>query len=362
MERKEQRFIKKEELEQLLEELLEDGGSKSIFLICGHSFEALPLWNALKEYAEKKSVELVRFSDFHPNPDIEDARKAAAAMELRSPGLLMAAGGGSAIDTAKCALRMLKKRPPFFAVPTTAGSGAESTCFAVVYENGNKVSFDELFLMPDAVLLDEECVATLPLKIRRSTFFDAVAHGVESYWARRSSPESREVAGEALKTLLAAKDVYFSTEGKENGASVLLGANLAGRAIQFTRTTASHAMAYKLTTLYGFPHGHAVALTLPESWKYLALHAADTEEKRDRDWLEQGLTELSGIFGAKDPLEGAKALAGLREELELTWGRPAPSEEELITLSGSVNVQRLSNYPVAMDQDALKALYREALI
>lgn len=181
----------------------------------------------------------------------ENARKEDVEEKLaQMPGevdAFIAVGGGTVIDTAK-RLRGFSELP-FLAVPTTAGTGAEATRFAVYYDHGKKCSADDARYLPtDQILIPEFCESASDYQ-KASCAFDAYAQAVESLWAKGATEESKAYAQRALD-LMAAGDQ-------------LLGSYWAGRAIDISRTTAAHAFSYYMTATYGVPHGEAVYMMFP---------------------------------------------------------------------------------------------------
>ena len=156
----------------------------------------------------------------------------------------IAVGGGTVIDTTKLLRGLNGQVPPFLAIPTTAGTGAETTRFAVYYDHGKKMSADDVRYLPTDQLLIPEFTSTQTAYQRASTEFDAYAQAVESLWAIGATDESRSYAKRALELMA-------------NGEQ-MLGSFWAGRAIDISRTTAAHALSYYMTANYGIPHGHAV--------------------------------------------------------------------------------------------------------
>ena len=159
----------------------------------------------------------------------------------------IAVGGGTVIDTAKL-LRGFSGIP-FLAVPTTAGTGAETTRFAVYYDHGRKCSADDVRYLPtDQVLISDFCESASAYQ-KASCAFDAYAQAVESLWAKGATYESKGYAHKALELM---------KDGQQ-----LLGSYWAGRAIDISRTTAAHAFSYYMTASYGVPHGEAVYMMFP---------------------------------------------------------------------------------------------------
>lgn len=154
------------------------------------------------------------------------------------------------------------------AIPTTSGTGCESTQFAVVYKEGKKISLDSEELLPNVAILDGNLISSLSDLQKRCTLLDAMCQCIESHWSINSTEESRKYSLTGLKAILSNYEQYLKND-LETNKNMLTGANLSGRAINITRTTAPHALSYVITKEYGVPHGCAVALTIIEFWKHL---------------------------------------------------------------------------------------------
>ena len=326
--------------------LLEEAGVRRPFLLCGKSFGRLPC-------ADWPIASAPRFDDIAPNPEIANVRRAIAAFRAADCDGIVAVGGGSVLDTAKGVKAFWQTAPgnelhgpiadtglPLIAVPTTAGSGSESTAGAVIYEDGVKYSAAHSSLLPGWVLLDGALLKTLPVYQKKCTLLDALCQAIESHWSRKATPESQALAETAIRGILPEIDAYLAGDGQA-AQRMLEAANLAGQAICVTATTAPHAMSYKLTKLYDIPHGHAVAVCLPRVWRYM--------EVRGDDALRAELDRLTGLMG------GVSAFEDLLQKLGIA--PPAVRTADIDALAASVNVQRLSNNPLPLDADALRALY-----
>ena len=302
---------------------------RRLFLVCRGSFDRLEI----AEYI--KSLDPVRFSDFTPNPKMEEVMAGVDAFKASGCDTFLAVGGGSPIDVAKCIKHYSESDAPLIAIPTTSGTGSESTHFAVVYENGNKLSVAAPNLLPDIAILEPSTLKNVPEYTRKATMLDALCHAIESHWAKKATDESRAYAEQAIAMILKCKDAYLANEDAGN-AGMMEAANLAGRAINISTTTAAHAMCYKITSLYGFQHGHAAAICLPEVWEQIEAAA--------------GTVDVPGITRGE-----FTALIG---ELGMQYPVSDDAERDIDILAGSVNVQRLSNNPVQFGKDHLAAMYR----
>ena len=203
-------------------------------------------------------------------------------------------------------------------------------------------------LLPDGVLLDGSLLDTLPEYHRKSCAMDALAQGIESWWAKKATPDSRIHAERAIRGVLDNLTAYLQGDRKAQD-EMLHAAYESGVAILTTRTTAAHAMSYQITKKLGAAHGHACMLTLPHLWAHLAAQAE----------YQPMLTELSRILGGEKPMDGAILLKGLLAVLELDK-IPMPDDATLDRLAASVNPERLGNHPEALTMAQLRAIYVQA--
>ncbi len=357
-------------------------GASRVLLICGkRSFEASGAARVLPELERVATV--LRWSDFAPNTDAADlVRVLAAAADFR-PDLVLAVGGGSAMDLAKlvCAYdgqtdqealhaairsgaRVSERRVKLVLVPTTSGSGAETTHFAVVYIGDDKYSVAGPVLRPDAVVLDPGLTVSGSAYQRATSGIDAVTQAIESLWAVGATPTSRRWARHALGYLLPAIEPFVTTADTEAARAMSIGSHLAGRAIDISKTTVSHALSYGITKRYGVSHGHAVSLTLGV---FLEAHA-DAPPERLRPGVDPAshTAAMAEILTALGVADGAEARArfttllhriGLETDLAKV-GAATPQDRQ--ALAESVNAERLGNNPVRFTTADLTALLEAA--
>ena len=218
---------------------------KSIVLVTGRSsFARCGAEEFFAGFLQGKDV--THLTTVGENARLEDVEEKRTRLPQQIDAFI-AVGGGTVIDTAKL-LRGFSA-VPFLAVPTTAGTGAETTRFAVYYDHGKKCSADDVRYLPtDQVLIPEFCDSASAYQ-KASCAFDAYAQAVESLWAKGATEESKRYACKAIELI-------------KNGQQ-LLGSYWAGRAIDISRTTAAHAFSYYLTVNYGVPHGEAVYMMFP---------------------------------------------------------------------------------------------------
>ena len=328
-------------------ELTAEMSMRRPMLVCSRRME--------KDFSARTGLTLPVFCGYHPNPDLADAVAGAAMYREMGCDGLISVGGGSAMDTAKAVKALLlagsmeavrtNRLPegalPHIAIPGTAGTGAEATPIAVVYENNEKLSLDHPMLLPEGIILDGSLLDTLPMYHRKACAMAALCQGIESYWAVKATVESRIHAEKAILGVLHNMDAYLAGEAAAADA-VLEAAYESGCAIRISRTTAAHAMSYQITKRVGPAHGHACMLTLPHLWR----HMGDAPV----------IGELNALMGAAD---GAGLMLGMLAALDMLPSA-LPDDATLDALAASVNIERLGNHPEKLTTAELRKIYVQA--
>ena len=349
-------------------------GATKVFVVCDSSF---PFLN-IKSDIENMGKPHVLFSDFTPNPLYEQVCKGIDLFQITKCDSILAIGGGSAIDVAKCIkLAVLAEegnaaiipplvntrvvcdgaKLPFIAIPTTAGTGSESTHNAVMYYEGAKQTVTNDGVLPDYAILEPSVLKTLPLYQKKCTMMDALCQGIESWWSVNSTEESYEYSRKTIELIMANWRKYIFENDDEAAANIMLAANYGGRAINITATTAAHAMSYKITSLYKLPHGHAVAVCLPEIWEYMVGHMDNCIDSRGRSYLSDIFDLIAKSMGCANPVKAIELFRQMMKEMNLKNPEAGNKEEELEILSTSINPVRLKNNPVRIEQNIAKKIY-----
>lgn len=357
-----------------LDGILDSAGCRKILMVTDSSF---PFLN-IKETILNTAVERVIFDDFSPNPMYEDVQKGIELFCKEGCDSILAIGGGSSIDVAKCIkLAVLAKqgceslipplvkeqieidgaRIPFIAIPTTAGTGSESTHNAVMYYKGDKQTVTNEGILPHYAILDSTVLATLPLYQKRCTMMDALCQGIESWWSVNSTVESHEYSKKAIELISLHWHKYIFEADSYAASQIMLAANYAGRAINISATTAAHAMSYKITSLYNMPHGHAVAVCLPEVWDYMIQHPNGCVDSRGVEYMTDVFNKIAHSMGVESAKEAVVLFRNMMTELQLENPVADNRMEELTVLASSVNPIRLKNNPVELNSQILRALY-----
>ena len=342
---------------------------KNVFIVTTPLFDKWPLKNIL----DTLGINYTLFTDYDVNPKYEDILKGIELFKNGDYDMIISLGGGSSIDIAKAIklysnLELHNDKLPenyvynnsiHLAIPTTAGTGSESTHFAVLYFNGNKYSLDNDMLLPEYAVLENSFLLDLPSYQKKSTILDALAQAIESYWSVNSTIVSKDYAREAIKLINNNLANYIDNNDKEVSSLMLHASNLAGRAINISKTTASHAMSYKLSSLYNIAHGQAVFLTLPHLWNYIVNNLDKCIDERGRDYLENTLQEICLMLNSKNYEEVYEKLLEIYRMME--FNNINVTDEEISLLVNSVNIERLKNTPVNLSKEAIEKIYRKAL-
>lgn len=232
------------------------------------------------------NVRLAVHDRITPNPELENLVAIARHFETENLTGIIALGGGSVLDAAKVLSLTLvdeqahllsttlrqalpqhwQQRLPLITVPTTAGTGAEVTPFATVWDKTThkKYSVASDILYPDIAILDPELTLPLPHDVSLYTGLDTISHALESLWNKNKTPISEAFSWHALFLATEALPLVLEQPSNlEQRAKMQQASILAGLAISQTRTAIAHSISYPLTSHFGVPHGLACSFTLP---------------------------------------------------------------------------------------------------
>jgi alcohol dehydrogenase len=359
-----------------IEKILKELSAHRIFLVTGKgSYKLSGAEQFLYSIFSKKEVN--QFSDFSQNPKLPDIIRGTEQFLKKERDIIIAVGGGSVIDTAKLinvfahnsnpyntiegSSKIYKQGLPLIAVPTTAGSGSEATHFAVTYKDNRKYSLAHKYILPDYSIIDPRLTYSMPPKLTAITGFDALCQSIESFWSIFSTVESKKYAAKAIKMILPTLQNTVCCPTKESRKIMSLASNLAGRAINITKTTGAHALSYPLTTYFNIPHGHAVALMLKYFLKINSQpNVFSVNDPRGKDYLDYLMKELFMLLECRSVVECENKWT----ELMLSVGLPyrledigVNSERDIDLILNSLNMERLNNNPVRITRAGLKSVF-----
>ncbi len=292
-------------------------GYAKMLVVTGPNVYKKGLADELIRGLDENGVKYALFNRVVNNPTIDNIEEAYALYKAEGCDSIVALGGGSPMDLAKVVgaraakpnksvkkmkglLKIMKRIPDLYAIPTTAGSGSETTIAAVVSDSKTheKYPINDLSLIPRYAILDPKLTAALPPSTTATTGMDALTHAVEAYIGRSNTKKTKESAEKAVKlifdNLLKAYEHGDDIEARRNMQRASYYAGVA-----FTRAYVGyvHALAHALGGFYGTPHGLANSVLLPVVLEYYGESAHKPLAR---------LAEITGICTDKDD-DAAKA-------------------------------------------------------
>ncbi|GAA4421188.1 phosphonoacetaldehyde reductase [Bremerella cremea] len=333
--------------------------------------------DALRQFLPPDAVTL--FTDFEPNPKLEDVMRGVEKCRSVKPDLVVALGGGTAIDLAKMigSMALQEESPrdiavkglplqrgtlPLIAIPTTAGTGSEATHFAVVYVDGEKYSVADPCLLPAFALIDPQLTYSLPPTMTAATGLDTFCQAIESIWAVGATSESIEFAKEAAQLALRYLPEATHRPTPEARRAMCCASNLAGQAINISKTTLPHAISYSITADYGLPHGAAVATTLSSVMAFnFGVSARDCADRRGLAYVQKQLDLILEILEVPSVDLACQRIESFVDSLGCSatpFAAGITSDESLNLLASRVNTDRLSNNPRAASHDDLVSMLK----
>ena len=355
-----------------LQKLILNRNFKKIFFITGYnSFYKSGANKIFKNISKNKEVNF--FFKKKYLPELQELKKIIKLINKFKPDLIIAVGGGCVLDYAKLAnvyfnegnieesvskskFNFKKKHSKLIAIPTTAGSGAEVTPFAVLYINKNKYSVENEFVKPDYYFIIPELIIKSKKILKASTGFDAIAQALESMISVKSNEKSLEFSKRSLKLSIPNYINFIKKPNIENTIKMCLAANLSGKAISIAKTNGPHAASYPFSAYYGIDHGHAVSLTINEFMlKYYlksnySITSFDLKERFNSIFK---LFKIKNIYELDAMLKNIKNQAGLENNFKKLGINISRDYNKI--LSG-VNDQRLKNCPIRIERNDLKSI------
>ncbi len=355
--------------------LVKSKGISSVLVVTDKGLMGLNLLQGLFDNLDAQGIRYTVYDGVQPNPSIENIEEARRLYLRNACEGIIAFGGGSPMDCAKAAgarvmnpetsvtqmrgqLKIHNHLPPFFAVPTTAGTGSETTLAAVVtnMQTHEKYAINDPKLRPKYAVLDPELTTGLPKKITSTTGMDALTHAVEAYIGLSGVKSTDKYAEDATKLIFENLETAYN-DGKniEARENMLVASFYAGMA--FTRAYVGyvHAIAHNLGGMYGTPHGLANAVILPYILEYFGETAYNKLAK---------LADIVGITGADDAEKAQKFIAEIKRmnrDMEIPEHFDFIKEEDIPTLVERALKEGNPLYPVPkiMDKADCEAVIRK---
>lgn len=335
------------------------GLSKPLIVTGSHVY-ALGLTKPLENGLTNSHLSFSLFSGNKPNPTTAIVEDALAQYRQDGCDCLIAFGGGSPMDCAKATaarvacpqkalgqmaglLKVRRRVPTLFAIPTTAGSGSEATLASVIVDSvtRHKYVINDFSLIPHYAVLDPRAIRTLPAATVAATGLDALTHAVEAYIGGSTTPKTRAWAEEAITLIFAHLPDAAAHTSPTAEAAMLRASHLAGRA--FTRSYVGyvHALSHALSGRYDLPHGQTNAILLPI---VLEQYGAKTAQKLNK-------LAPSGNFLCD--------LRALNRQLSIPETIPEIQPEDIPALAKTAAKEANPLYPVPVlfDAEQLEKIY-----
>jgi alcohol dehydrogenase class IV len=332
---------KSKQLPELLESLQT---GKSILLVSDPGVVQAGLVEPIQSKLKSAGYRVTLFADLSQNPRDTDCLAGAKFFNEQNADVVVAIGGGSAMDTGKAIAligpnggtpteyvegkRQYKNVAPIICIPTTAGTGSEVTRSSVITEDSThrKLTLKDASLRPILAVLDPELTFTVPKSVTAATGVDALVHAIEGYTCKVTNPISQALGARAMEIIVSSlPEAYRDGQNEEARYNMLLGSLLAGLCFGSADVAAVHCLAEALGGLYDTPHGVANAVFLPFVLKFnaeenKAIHAKlarymkfATESDSDEKAVEQLIQGIETFTRSLD-IPKLKDLPGVRME------------------------------------------------
>ncbi len=354
---------------------MQENGLHSVLLVTDGFLRQSGATEALEQSLANKQISCAVYDKTRPNPTVENVEEGFRLYQEKKCACLIAFGGGSAMDCAKAVgarvaypkrslnrlkgnLKIFRRLPPIFAIPTTAGTGSEVTLTAVITdaEKKYKYTMNSFPLIPRYAVLDPAVTYSLPKHLTATTGMDAMTHAVEAYIGRSTSKETRRLSEEAVKLIAEnIETAYENPTNREARAHMLTAAYKAGIAFSKSYVGYVHAVAHSLGGQYNVPHGLANSVLLP-----IVLKAYGEKAHKKL----HALACVIGVADHTDP-ESAGAEKFIRKIEELNRKLEIPekisgiAKEDIPVMASHADKEGNPLYPVPvlMDKKELEAFY-----
>lgn len=357
--------------------LLQEKQIKSVLLVTDKGIRGLGLTETLENQIKSNDIKLAVYDDTVANPTTKNVAEALDMYKSNDCEAIIAFGGGSAMDCAKATgarvarpkkslskmkgiLKVNKKLPLLIAIPTTAGTGSETTLAAVITdsETRHKYAINDFPLIPEYALLDANLTVGLPKFVTATTGMDALTHAVEAYIGRSTTKQTRDYALRAVKLIFEnLETAYTDGTNLEARQNMLQAAYLAGLAFTKSYVGYIHAIAHSLGGKYNVAHGLANAIIMPYVLKKYG-------KKIFKKLWELGV--YANLFDESTPMEvGAKYFIEKIENMNANMGIGTRIDEiktediPFLAMTAEKEANPLYPVPVLYTAQQLEEIYFE---
>ncbi|MFT7410126.1 MAG: alcohol dehydrogenase [Oleispira sp.] len=353
--------------------------NSKVLIVTDKSLMSLGLLNGLFDSLTAQKIEYIVFDEVQPNPSIENVEAGVVVYKQHQCDGIIAFGGGSPIDCAKIIgaritnsflsirhmaglFRVRFKLPPLYCVPTTAGTGTETTIVSVISDKQahKKLIITDISLTPIIAVLDPELMIGLPPHITAATGVDALTHSIEAYIGIIGTQYTNQCAEDATRLIFQNLEKAYN-----NGKNITARDNMAMASFYagsaFTRAYVGyvHAIAHNMGALYNVPHGLANAIILPHILEFC------------RDAVEPKLARLCVIAELGDASESDTVLCDkfiegikqLNERMNIATVIPEIKEADIPEIIDRVMKESHPGYPIPkfMDRKQCEVILRNLM-
>jgi alcohol dehydrogenase class IV len=263
-----------------LKSLKQIKGSKA-FIVSDSIMESLGYLQQVVDYLNEAGINSTIFTGVRPDPDVSLIADGLKLYRESGADVLIAIGGGSAIDSAKGILYFAWKfgavegaeikKPLFIAIPSTSGTGSEVTDFSVITSNGEKVVVIDDFIAPDIAILDSTCIQHVPQRVVADTGIDVLVHAIEAYVSTKATDFTDALAEKAIKLIFENLETLYKDPKNDSARDRVLNAScLAGMAFTNTGLGINHSLAHAFGGTFHISHGRCNALLMSAVIEYNA--------------------------------------------------------------------------------------------
>ena len=339
---------------------------KTIWIICDGFLEHSGGLQHVKDHIHESSrIEI--YTEVIPEPPLESVIDGVKRMSVLNPDVIIALGGGSAIDTAKgiiyFSIKMGVSAPTFIAIPTTSGTGSEVTSITVITDTENKVKIPikDYGITPDIAILDPQFTLSVPFNVTANTGMDVLTHAIEAYVAQNSTLCSDGMAEKAIQLVVEylpkccqeLQNVYFR-EVLHNAST------MAGIAFDIAGLGLNHSIAHQIGALFHIPHGLANSILLPHVIEFNSAHSLTACAKYAHLARLIGVVNnLSPDFLAVNSLSNAFRKLMQQLKMPTSLAEFGVREEQVLPLMATIAEQALKD--ICLTSNPCPASYEDVI-
>ena len=306
----------------------------------------------------KPHIYLIKVKDYLPL--FKTAKLISRKINSKNISYIIAIGGGTVIDIAKLVKLLYVSKTSNFhflqkklntknnkevnliVAPTTAGSGAEATQFCVSFYYRKKTSISHSIILPNYIYFNPISLLSNSKINKQSSGLDAFSQCIESLLSINSTRESSSFALKGLRLILKNFEKYIKNGDIKSAKYMQIAANLSGRAINISKTSAPHAFSYYLTSHHKIPHGIAVAIFLPYFFYLLVDNFKQIKDKKTKINLKKIIMEFSSYSNNKNFFQNFYHDIGFKQK----YSSLLNDNYNLTDFDRYINIERLNNFPL----------------